>query len=322
MSDGAAENPFGDEAVYELEAGVAGREMTPVAAAPFGNDLPFYWETVRREENRYYQAALVDAPDRWLWDVLLAPAAKTYSLDVSELAVGTATLRIRLQGASDVPGATDHHVRLFVNDHFVTEATWSGKTSRNIDVSVSSSMLHDGLNEIEIENVGDTDAPYSMVMLDWFELRYARRPVLQDSELEGSWPEAGTTEVQTPTDVVAIVAESDSIVSWIDGLERTENAVRFSVEPDHRYRVFTAPLSPEIELVRRQPKLRTSRRRAEWLVIGPRAFVDAAKPLIAHRRAQGMKAVAIATEDFFESFGHGETNPEAIHAFLRHVYHE
>ena len=35
-----------------------------------------------------------------------------------------------------------------------------------------------------------------------------------------------------------------------------------------------------------------------------------------------MKAVAIATEDIFESFGHGETNPEAIHAFLRHVYHE
>jgi hypothetical protein len=40
--------------------------MTSLSAAPSGEPQPFYWHQAEWEENRYYQAALVDAPDVWL----------------------------------------------------------------------------------------------------------------------------------------------------------------------------------------------------------------------------------------------------------------
>ena len=56
-------------------------------------------------------------------------------------------------------------------------------------------------------------------------------------------------------------------------------------------------------------------------MIGPREFLAAAVPLLAHRRNEGLIAGAIATEDIFDEFGYGEATPESIRDFLSYVYH-
>ena len=69
LSDGAALNPYGTEAVYELaiEPG-AGRPMNIVSAAPSGLPVDFYWERLEQEEDYFFQSSLVDAHDPWLWN--------------------------------------------------------------------------------------------------------------------------------------------------------------------------------------------------------------------------------------------------------------
>jgi hypothetical protein len=60
---------------------------------------------------------------------------------------------------------------------------------------------------------------------------------------------------------------------------------------------------------------------AEYLVIGPREFVDAAGELLEYRRSQGLRAVGVAVEQVYSEFGYGEATPEAIHEFLSYAYH-
>ena len=118
-SAGARANPYGNEAVFELS--MSGQSapsvrMESVVDLPGGAATSFYWKTAAHEVNQYYQAALLDAPDLWLWDLLFAPVTKSYSFQVTALAgtVEAARLEVSLQGTSDTPAAPDHHVRIFI----------------------------------------------------------------------------------------------------------------------------------------------------------------------------------------------------------------
>jgi hypothetical protein len=61
--------------------------------------------------------------------------------------------------------------------------------------------------------------------------------------------------------------------------------------------------------------------RADYLVLGPRAFLEAAQPLLDHRRAQGLETMGVAIEEVFDQFGFGEPRPEAVRDFLSYAYH-
>ena len=73
-SEGADANPYGSEAIYELEPGLAGVRMEAAGSG----DATVYWHESEHEENRYYQAGLVHARDLWLWELLLAPERKSF----------------------------------------------------------------------------------------------------------------------------------------------------------------------------------------------------------------------------------------------------
>jgi hypothetical protein len=71
--------------------------------------------------------------------------------------------------------------------------------------------------------------------------------------------------------------------------------------------------------------LRTSLRRgtnqADYLMIGPREFLDAAAPLLALRKRQGLVSRAVSLEEIDSEFGFGESHPAAIRDFLSYAYH-
>jgi hypothetical protein len=131
---------------------------------------------------------LLDAEDLWQWEMLFAPATKTVPFSVSALATVSdpARLTVWLQGGSDLPTSPDHHVRLFVNSTFVAETSWNAKRPRRLDADIPPGVLREGENVLEIENVGDTEASYSMVFLDKIELHYPRRLEGVDGTFEGT----------------------------------------------------------------------------------------------------------------------------------------
>jgi hypothetical protein len=319
LSEGGEGNPYGDEAVFELQESPSGTAMRELAAG--GASAPkasFYWETLTREEDRFYQAALLEAEDLWLWESLFAPQTRSFPFTLDELAVEAedATLRLWLLGASDFPVAPDHHVRVSVNGVFLKDSSWDGKRPEHLETRVPISALREGENWLEIESVGDTDASYSMVFVDRFEVRYPRPVVMRDGTLEGAWSERATVEAPA-TFVFDVTGEALRIRG-----ERGSEGVRFEAEAGRTYLLVGEEgiLTPEVRKSRRE-WLKRGSQSTDYLVVGPSAFLGAARPLLDLRRRQGLSVKAVALEDVYSEFGFGEARPEAIRDFLSYAYH-
>ena len=325
VSEGASANPFGGEAVYELKVDAPGEAMASLSAAPSGEPKPFYWHRAEWEENRYYQAALVEAPDLWLWDLLFAPEVKSYPVEVSSLAPGsdTSKLSVWLQGVSDFRAAPDHHVRVYVNGSFVKDLSWDGKQAQKLEVDLVPGLLREGDNVLQLENVGDTEAAYSMVMLDRYAVEYPRVAVTADGRLQGRWSDSGTAELSGLAPGTHILDTSEAQPRWLVGTEvGTDGMVRFRAESGRSYLVLSpeAVYHPAVTMPKAS-RLKDTRHRADYLVIGPEAFLQAAIPLLELRQSEGLKVETVAIEEIYSEFGFGEPTPEAVKDFLSYAYH-
>ena len=345
LSDGSDLNPYGQEAVYELEANQQGLRMEALNGAPEGAPTSFYWKTVKREENLLYQAAFEGEEDIWQWDWLFGPMTNGYPFEVTNLSpvAENSKLRVWLHGASDFPEDPDHHVRLYVNGTLLTDTWWDGETPHFVEAELGPGLLQEGENTLEIEEVGDTEAQYSMVMLDRFEVSYPSQLVAQLGELEGSFSESGVATVTGPRGQIGAlsppaVAQSTEGEPWgwgpkalifdvteteprrISGASVVPGGLSFGVESGRHYLLTDSVKIPEVSRAQ-STGLKQVWSRAEYLVIGPREFLAAAVPLLAHRRNEGLIAGAIATEDIYDEFGYGEATPESIRDFLSYVYH-
>ena len=319
VSDGADLNSYGLEAVYEVELGPSGLQMDDVALAPRGEPVAFLWHRMEREENRYYQAGLVDAPDVWLWELLFAPETKSFPFTVDGLAGATEDSRItvRLQGVSDLPENPDHHVRAFVNGYLVGELSWDGKRAVTLEGAIPPGVLHAGENVLRLENVGDTQASYSMVMLDGFDVVYPRA-----GETSGVSPRDGVATMSGFPRGAFVIDMTSETPGWVSRIRRSSDSIRFRAEADHDYLTVArgAVRKPSIRRVRFSSVLDAARS-AEYLAIAPCEFLAAVEPLLELRREEGLHAAAVPVEAVFDVFGYGETNPEALLEFLRDVYH-
>ena len=67
--------------------------------------------------------------------------------------------------------------------------------------------------------------------------------------------------------------------------------------------------------------LRDTQNQADFILVAPRDFMDAAQPLLDRRQGQGLSTAAVAFEEIAETFGHGQPSPEAIRDFLSFAFH-
>jgi hypothetical protein len=109
---------------------------------------------------------------------------------------------------------------------------------------------------------------------------------------------------------------------WLTGVSLAEGILSFRAEAGRKYLAVSAAsvLQPEV----RRPlasSLKNEDSGAEYVVIGPREFLEAAEPLLAHRRGEGLVTKAVAIEEVYSEFGYGEETPESIREFLSYAYH-
>lgn len=324
ISEGAEVNPYGKEAIYELEVGRSGERMRIENAAPEGNAVGSYLQRTTLEEEKYYQAGLLEAPDLWLWEALLAPAVKSFPFSATDLGSSNepGRLDVFLQGASDFPVPTDHHVRVLVNGTLLGEDEWNGKEPRTISVALPSGILREGDNDLEVENLGDTGALYSMVFLDRFAVTYSRSAVAEKGSLEGTWSESGVAEIQALGPGAHVLDVTGSSSRWLAGARFDRGSLRFRAEAGRSY-LAVERASVERPQVRPTSPVRWRHEghSVDYLAIGPVELLDAALPLLERRRGQGLRIAAVPIDDVFEEMGHGERRPEAIRELISYAYH-
>ncbi|HEY7697271.1 MAG TPA: C25 family cysteine peptidase, partial [Vicinamibacteria bacterium] len=324
VSDGASENPYGPAAIYELEQGTSGTAMGTLYSPPSGTPVGLAWSHLAREENVYYQAGLTDSEELWFWDVLLAPERKSFPFELRGLAPTgpPAQLRLRLQGGSDFEAEIDHHAQVFLNGAWLGETFWDGKTSAQMTIEISPGLLREGRNDLEMENVGDTGVPYSMIFLDRYEVSYPRTLAAEGGSFEGAFDASGVVELDGFGGTAHVVDVSAEAPFWIEGTASLGDRVRFRVGDGRKYLVVGTEALHHPDVLRaKATALRSTKNRADYIVLGPRAFLSAVAPLADLRRSQGLRVALVSIEDVFDEFGFGESRPQAIREFLTHAYH-
>jgi hypothetical protein len=233
-------------------------------------------------------------------------------------ATGGGRVVVDLQGASGFDGVLDHHVKVGVNGTMLGEDIWDGKTARSLEVTIPPGLLREGENTLDIDDVGDAGAAYSMVFLDRFRVEYARGLVATAGQLEGRFDESGLAEVEGLSGPLVLLDTTKS-PRWVEGATLFPSGARFSVEAGKSYLATSSVRRPQVRLVA-PSTLRSAVNRADYLLVAPRAFLAAAQPLLERRQSEGLVTRAVSVEEIYEQFGHGEAGPDAVKAFLEYAY--
>ena len=197
ISGGTLERPGLQRLLADIDAGLA-EQVVIYKVDRLTRCLADFAKLVERlEENHYFQGRLTTAPDIGLWDFLLAPVTKSYPFEIHDLApvAESARLKVWLQGTTDLPVVPDHHVRVYLNGMLLEDFTLEGELPWMTETELLPGALVEGENRLELENVGDTGALYSRIMLSRFEVSYPRQWIAESGQLHGVVEHSGTAEV-------------------------------------------------------------------------------------------------------------------------------
>ena len=195
-----------------------------------------------------------------------------------------------------------------------------------MSLELPASLAREGANQLAITNVADTGVT-SLVFVDRFSLAVPQAAATRAGRFEGSWSTSGAVTVASDAAVAGVVDVTDAGTSggaaaWLTRHVAGAGGTRFAAQAGRRYVVATAAGVASPRVVIRQPSaLRASSNQADYLLIGPSAFLEAAEPLLARRADQGLSARAVSVEEIYAAFGHGEPSADAIRAFLAYAFH-
>ncbi len=315
---------YSAENVYRLTFDDAPLDFPIYDATPEQADAPlaFYQQTITLEENRLYEPEIREG-EHWFWAYLPAPNTFETTFQADAVAPDAeGTVQITFYAVTDAPSLSpDHHVRVFINDTLVAEATWDGKGAYTLEGTIPAGVVRDGENSLRVELPGDLEVIADILYLNAITLTYPRRFVLGDSPLVFTAPSTGVVHVEGVEGTPLVLDLSTTPPSRLDGFQYAARTLTVRVEAGHRYALTTlenARPPTRMAPLALQPDLRAIPG-ADYIAIGPQDLLDAAQPLLDYRRSQGLIPQAIPVDAVYDQFGNGLPEPDAIRAFVQYA---
>lgn len=328
---------YTDTNVYWLTAGVnLGLRMNTSDGAPNGGNTPTtFIAKTHREENHIYLTYYPSGPDnnRWYWNVINIPTIgpKTYTIYLTNVATTEATARIRgfLKGYAASP---QHHSHISINGHLISQEFWPARTEFFFDVAVPQSYLTEGANTILVEAPLTDGITVNQILVDWFEIDYAKTYTASDSQSYFNGDSAGTWEFHLSglgndnyliwdiTDPLNPVSINNAVFTQAGS---TYNLVfQQTIQGNHQY-LTTQPanlLSPANIIMAENIELHLTSNEADYIIITPPSFSVAIIPLVNLYTQRGLHVKVVDVNLIYDEFSDGELNPTAIHDFLEYSY--
>ena len=340
---------YTDENVYwvKIRRGLEMARHNGGSPAPVA-DLTFP-AVATAEDNIYFLTFLFDDPDGdyWVWDYrvggldlpdcgpdLAPPACNFNELVLPSPGVraepgDTATLTVRLHGASDAPDGLTHVITVSLNGTEVGSAAWDGLQPHSATFEVDAALLVDGDNPVNVvaASSGDPFMP-SVIYINDLELAYTRAYRALDDALEARVHGHDTVTIdgfEHQTVWVLDLADRHRPQFVIrKTVDETPDGFRVSFEPAPGAESFLAAtpgsaLSPVDVIADIPSELRRTAHQVDYLVITASDMVESAERLAAHRAAQGWRTMVVDVEDIYDEFNWGIHNADAIWSFLRYA---
>ena len=304
---------------YTMGDGTVGPERPGEASFP---------DAVERQDRTIYFAALQngDAPN--LFGAILAPGntlGQTLVLpDPDRGAGGGALVEIDLQGVTDPVGENDHQVHVSLNGTELGTVTFDGKEEGLAAFPAPSSLLRDGVNEVQLRATG---GPADISLVDTLRIQYRRlyravgnqlrfrassgRGYSVDGFSTGAITVADVTDIERPVLLGTRSAPSGKgfRISGVTSGRRNQTRLLLAFGEDQI-------LTPAGIHSNSPSSLRARGNEADFLIIGPGNLLAAAEPLAAARRKAGLLVRSIDIQDVYDEQTAGEKSPYALRDFL------
>lgn len=301
-------------------------ELPPGQHQPFREVLQFVEET----DLMYFTWLYPGDPDAryWFWDYLYGSFRPQIQIPLhvpNPAAAGTARLRVKLHGFTNLYPGDEHRVYAALNGVPVgSELVWDGLAPAELVAEFNPSLLHaDGENTLTLHSGYDAAHPNPGQVLESVAVEYDRLPVATDGQL---WLRDATQGFQEVTgfsspDILVVESPVQNAVLRSDAYIHPSDdgtwAVTFKARSGKDYLIAEAPafLGAAFD-ARPQTNLNASRQGADVLIIAPREFAGTAQDLAELRRAGHDEAAVVWLDDIYKSFSAGRVDPYAIGQFM------
>jgi|GEM_PF-3361564 len=324
------ENKYGlDNAYYLVWDQSNPPRFTDQDASSSGNDpAAYHWWVLHNEANTVpslsgHEGAI---DDEWYWGGQFSPGSIVKPFTIPDLAEGHSQgeIRARFQAMSDYM----HEISLFVNGDRIAASSWNGYGDTVIEGE--NLNLLTGANELEIVSSGHD---YSRIHLDWFAIRYPRLYQVSAAQTAFAPSAEGRREYRigglNPGQRIELY-ESEAGIRFVGYDDRADEngyvyfrsqlpdtAVIWAVKPNGWNTVEDLPDLP-VRVEPHQP-VTDEMRRAEYLVIYPAEFLEAARSFRDLHLTNGdvVSADIVDIQHVFEEFSYGLSDPHALRTFLQ-----
>ena len=236
------------------------------------------------------------------------------------------TIELKLRGYS-INGSSNtlHSVELHLNsidgNKIGGTSSWTGNGLRTITGSISGSELNSTANNFFISNISSDDN--SSPMIDFLKMRYGRKLIFNNEQFDFFSPiENANLRFNFHNELSDFSSVFDISNPKSPKQVSIKNKIYFEVvtpnDKPGRYIVFNQNDIDSISSINKLEqnnfsKLRNYNTRADYIIIGPKIFREAAMPLIDLRSP----AIYASLEDIYQEFSGGNIDPMAIRTFVQ-----
>jgi hypothetical protein len=244
-------------------------------------------------------------------------------------ATSPALLRVHFRGWSRPPrrnGQADHQVELVLNGRRLGFTDWDNDVDGFLfEAALRPSALRSGPNRLELRvprrvETGGSRAAVDVVLLNWIEVLYRRRPVppVEPIRLEPTTDDCLAFEAGSEARLL-LYDEAGGRVS-LDVPRGGRGSIKWRPEGS----IWVVPRggwrSPAAITADRPSDLRARGHEADYLILSHSRLLEAVEPLAEFHRRRGLRVSVIDIEDVYDEFNHSIVHPEAIRDFLEHAY--
>jgi hypothetical protein len=267
--------------------------------------------------------------DYWFWDYLFGPNKDLITVTLnapSPAATGSAQLRIKMRGWTDLYPGNEHKVVAQLNNQAVGAALiWDAYDEAILVADFDQSILNaNGNNSLTIRSIypdGNTPGEY----LDNIELDYMRLPVAHEGQL---WLHQVTQGTQR---VSGFGSENIVVIEDPEGVSVLRKDVAFDSDAGSVSVVFEAKagvdyfvaeqdaaMSPQL-LAAETSSLRNPANMGDYLIIAPRDFAGTEKALTRLRERQFSHVKTVWLDQIYAEYSAGRVDPFAIGRFMQDI---
>ncbi|MBI04396.1 MAG: hypothetical protein CMI96_01095 [Pelagibacteraceae bacterium] len=236
------------------------------------------------------------------------------------------TIELKIKGHSTSGSLnTFHNIEVYLNEPSSNKigntASWSGNGTRTI----SASLLGQDLNRLEntffINNTSsdNNSSPY----LDYLTIKYGRELIFNSDGIEFFSPIKNTNvrfnfHSNLPSNVLALDITYPNQPKTIEIIDNQKLEVVLEGENTGRFIVVDRSEILNIDEINYEPginfnSLRNENLAANYIIIGPEVFYEAAKPILDLRSP----SIYASLENIYKEFSAGNEDPMAIRSFLQ-----